>query len=158
MLIEKRAPYTGPMDYTAVCRTGAQTLTYSTRSGMEMFGKNPVFFPAEKSVIFLCRKIAYFSVWKNRIFLYGLCPVLDSGQLGTLDSGQRDAGQWTDGLSSMGQWDTGRAVLYWTDAARGRWTVDAGQVDSGRDRVDRTFCPALYYSVQLLLFRSGQTE
>lgn len=45
------------MDYTAVRRTGAQTLTYSTRSGMEiLFRKNPVFFPAEKSVIFCVEK------------------------------------------------------------------------------------------------------
>ena len=113
------------MDYTAVRRTGAQTLTYSTRSGMEillvvpyvhgnvvgtrinvhnfppvfLFGKNPVFFPAEKSIIFLCGKISYFSVWKNRGFFVSR-PVLDSGR----DNGTaRDAGQWTDGLSSMGQ-------------------------------------------------------
>ena len=59
-------------------------------------------------------------------------PVLDSGQLGTLDSG-RDAGQWT------GRWtadsgqrtadsetalDSGRAILYWTGAVRDSWTVD----------------------------------
>lgn len=64
-----------------------------------------------------------------------------------MDAGQWtvDSGQWTDGLSSIGQWDTGRAILYWTDAARGRWTVDAGQVDSGRDRVDRGTVPTLDY-------------
>ena len=43
------------------------------------------------------------------------------GQLGT-------TGQWTEGLSSMGQRDTGRAILYWIEAARdsghGGWTVD----------------------------------
>ena len=178
------------MDYTAVRRTGAQTLTYSTRSGMEillvvlyvhgnvvgtrisvhnfppvfLFGKNPVFFPAEKSIIFLCRKISYFSVWKNRGFLLAvLYWTVDTGRDssgrwtvdGTVDrtardSGRdsgtaRDSGQWTDGLSSMGQLNTGRAILYWTDAARGRWTVDAGQVDSGRDRVDRNTVPTLEY-------------
>ena len=45
-------------------------------------------------------------------------------------AGQRDSGtvgQWTEGLSSSGQRDNGRAILYWTEAARGRWTVDSGQ-------------------------------
>ena len=56
---------------------------------------------------------------------------VDSGQW-TVDSGrdsgtagQRDSG--TEGLSSSGQRDNGRAILYWTEAARGRWTVDSGQ-------------------------------
>lgn len=49
-------------------------------------------------------------------------PVLDSGQRDS--SGPPDSGQWTEGLSSMGQWDTGRAILYWTEAARDSWTVD----------------------------------
>ena len=53
-------------------------------------------------------------------------------------AGQRDSG-------TAGQRDTGRAILYWTEAARGRWTMDAGQVDSGRDRVDRTTVLTLEY-------------
>ena len=69
-------------------------------------------------------------------------PILDSGhwtgQLGTVDSGQMDCpvvGNGTlDGPSCTGQ-----------GAARGRWTVDAGQVDSGRDRVDRTTVLTLEY-------------
>ena len=50
---------------------------------------------------------------------------VDSGQW-TVDSGQWtvDSGQWTEGLSSMGQRDTGRAILYWTETARDSWTVD----------------------------------
>lgn len=94
-------------------------------------------------------------MWKNQGFLLAvLYWALDgtAGQLGTVDSGQwtgqlgtLDSGQWTEGLSSSGQRDAGRAILYWTDAARGRWTVDAGQVDSGRDRVDRTTVLTLEY-------------
>lgn len=46
----------------------------------------------------------------------------------TLDGTARGSGQWTEGLSNSGQRDTGRAILYWTDAARdsghGGWTVD----------------------------------
>ena len=73
-----------------------------------MFGKNPVFFPAEKSVIFLCRKITYFSVWKNRGFLYWPSG---TGQW-TLDGTARDAGQWT--------------------VDSGQWTVDSGQWTTGQ--------------------------
>lgn len=51
------------------------------------------------------------------------CTGRDSSGQWTVDSGQ-----WTEGLSSTGQRDTGRAILYWTDAARdsghGGWTVD----------------------------------
>lgn len=100
---------------------------YSTRSGMEiLFRKNPVFFPAEKSVIFLCGKITYFSVWKNQGFLLAVLywtvdSERDSGQR---DTGQLDSGQRTDGLSNTGQRDTGRAILYWTGAVRDSWTVD----------------------------------
>ena len=73
-------------------------------------------------------KIAYFSVWKNRGFLlavlYWTEAARDSGTAGQLGT----TGQWTDGLSSIGQRDTGRAILYWTEAARdsghGGWTVD----------------------------------
>lgn len=68
-------------------------------------------------------------MWKNRVFLLAvLYWTVDSGQwtgqLGTVDSGQ-----WTEGLSSMGQWYTGRAILYWTEAARdsGQWTGQSGQ-------------------------------
>ena len=65
-------------------------------------------------------------------------PVLDTGRDTGRDNGTaRDSGQMDcpvvdngtlDGLSSMGQWDTGRAILYWTEAARDSghrgWTVD----------------------------------
>lgn len=85
-----------------------------------------MYFGAEKSYIFPCGKISYFSVQKNNIFfcvkksgIFVGRPVLDTGQWTA-----RDAGQWTEGLSSSGQWDTGRAVLYWTEAARDSWTVD----------------------------------
>lgn len=96
------------MDYTAVRRTGAQTLTYSTRSGMEIplmvrLGKI-LYFSLRKNQLFFCIKNSvFFRVEKSGIFVGR--PVLDSGrdsgtagQLGTA----RDAGQWTDGLSSMG--------------------------------------------------------
>ena len=51
----------------------------------------------------------------------------DSGTAGQRDSGT--AGQRDNGRDSgtAGQRDSGRAILYWTEAARGRWTVDSGQ-------------------------------
>ena len=71
-------------------------------------------------------KIAYFSVGKNRVFLLAVL-------YWTVDSGRDSSGRWTadSGLSSSGQRDTGRAILYWTEAARdsGQWTLDKWTVD-----------------------------
>lgn len=62
-------------------------------------------------------------------------PVLDSsGQLGTTEQlGTVDSGQWT------GQRDTGRAILYWTEAARdsGQWTGQSGQKHCPYSRILR---------------------
>lgn len=70
-------------------------------------------------------KIAYFSVWKNAVFSSVENRVfLLAVRYWTLNGTARDAGQWTEGLSSSGQRDTERAILYWTEAARDSWTVD----------------------------------
>ena len=129
-------------------------IQHSVRYG-NLFKKNPVFFPVEKSVIFLRRKINYFSVWKNKVFLLavlywtvdgttGQLGTLDSGQLGTLDSGQWTVDRRTVQYGTMGHW-TGHPVL--DRIGSGQWTVDSGQwtVDSGRDRVDRTTVLTLEY-------------
>lgn len=71
---------------------------------MEMFGKNPIFFPAEKSVIFLCKNNVFFCVEKYYNFLSAIL-------YWTADSGQRTV-------------DSGQAILYWTGATRDSWTVD----------------------------------
>lgn len=63
-------------------------------------------------------KIGYFCVGR---------PVLDSGHwTGQRDSGTVDRRAVQYGIRDSGQWtvDSGQAILYWTDAARGRWTVD----------------------------------
>ena len=98
-----------------------------------------------KNRVFLCWP-SCIGHWTGQLGTAGQLRTVDSGQW-TVDSGQWtvDSGQWTDGLSSTGQWDTGRAILYWTEAARDSWTVDAGQVDSGRDRVDRSTVLTLEY-------------
>ena len=89
-----------------------------------------MYFSLRKNILFLRIKIGYFSVWKNNIIFCAGCVLYwtvdgTAGQLGTA----RDTGQWTDGLSSNGQRDTGRAILYWTEAARdaGQWTGQSGQ-------------------------------
>lgn len=67
---------------------------------------------------------------KNRVFLLAILywtvdTGRDSSGRWTVDGIARDSsGQWTDGLSSSGQLDIGRAILYWTEAARDSWTVD----------------------------------
>ena len=103
------------MDYTAVCRTGAQTL--HTALG-------PVWnFIWEKSCIFLRRKITYFSVWKNQGFLLAvLYWTVDSGQKDcpVVGNGTLDSGQWT-GQSGQNLLSTSLLpclsliVLKWTD-------------------------------------------
>jgi hypothetical protein len=93
-------------------------------------------FIREKSCIFPCGKInyfsvwkiAYFSVWKNRVFLLAvLYWIVDgtTGQLGTVDSGQKDCPVVDNGTAR----GSGRAILYWTEAARdsGQWTGQSGQ-------------------------------
>ena len=117
------------MDYTAVRRTGAQTLTYSTRSGME----TPIFYVG---------KILYFSLWKNQGFLcWPSCTGHWTGQRDS--SGQLDSGQWT---VDSGQWtvDSGQTdcpvvdngTLYGSSCtgqtqpgAAGQWTLDKWTVD-----------------------------
>lgn len=158
MLIGKRASCTGPMDYTAVCRTGAQTLTYSTRSGMEiLFRKNPIFFPAEKSVIFLCRKITYFSVWKNRVFLRAENTIIFVWKNRGFLYWPSGTGHWTGQRDSSGRWTVDRRTVQYR--TMGHWTghpvldrcspgpLDSGRwtVDSGRDRVDRSNVLTLEY-------------
>ena len=93
----------------------------------------------------MCRKIAYFSVWKNQEFLLAVL-------YRTVDTGRDSSGRWT---VDSGQWTAGH--LGTVDS--GQWTVDSGQwtghpvldrggsgqLDSGRDRVDKSTVLTLVY-------------
>ena len=92
-------------------------------------------FPYGKINYFSVWKIVYFSVWKNQGFLLAvLYWTVDSGQW-TVDSGQWTVDRRTVQYGIMGHW-TGHPVL---DRS------GSGQLDSGRDRVDKSTVLTLVY-------------
>lgn len=103
-------------------------IQHSVRYGNFVWEKSCI-FPCGKINYFSVWKIAYFSVWKNRGFLLAvLYWTVDgtardsSGQLGTLGSGQKDCPVWDNGALD-GPFCTGQKRL----GTGGQWTGQSGQ-------------------------------